>query len=69
MALNDAVIVVLALALPIWLLVEQVVWWASSKESQAEVNFTGLPAVRPAKKTKVNTRQRPAFPPLPRKVA
>jgi len=38
MALTDAVIVLVALALPIWLLVEQVVWWASSKESQAELD-------------------------------
>ena len=69
MALKDAVIALVALALPIWLLVEQVVWWASSRERQAGLDSAGLPVEPPAKKGTVDTHQRPTFSPLPRKVA
>ncbi len=60
MELRDAVIALVALALPIWLLVEQLVWWLDS---------AGSPVERAAKRGTVETRERPTFSPLPRKVA
>jgi hypothetical protein len=49
-----------ALALPMWLLVEQVLWWRDS---------AGSPFEQPAKMGTVETRERPMISPLPRKVA
>ncbi len=60
MALKDAVMALVALAVPIWLLVEQVVRWLHLPDSPVE---------QPAKKGTVETRERPTFSPLPRKVA
>ncbi len=60
MELKDAVIALVALALPIWLLVEQIVSWLHSAGSQVE---------QQAKKGTVETRERSTFLPLPRKVA
>ncbi len=60
MELKDAVIALVALALPIWLVVEQVMRWLHSAGSQLE---------QPAKKGTVETRARSTFSPLPRKVA
>ena len=60
MGVKDAVIALVALALPIWLLVEQVVCWLDSADSPVE---------QPAKKGTVETRERSTFSPLPRKVA
>jgi hypothetical protein len=67
MELTDAVMVLVALALPIWLLVEQVLWGTSSKQSQADLDSAGL-SVEPPSKGAVDRDQRPAFPQLPRKV-
>lgn len=69
MGLKDAVIALVALALPIWLLVEQVVWWGSSKERQAGLDSAGSRVEPPARKGTGETRGRPTFSPLPRKVA
>jgi len=60
MELKDAVTALVALALPIWLLVEQVVW---------SLHSAGSPVEQPAKKGTVETRVRSTFSPLPRKVA
>jgi hypothetical protein len=60
MELKDAVIALVALALPMWLLVEQVLWWRDS---------AGSPFEQPAKMGTVETRERPMISPLPRKVA
>jgi hypothetical protein len=68
MELTDAVMVLVALALPIWLLVEQVLWGTSSKQSQAELD-SARSSVESPKKGTVDRHQRPAFPQLPRKVA
>jgi hypothetical protein len=68
MALKDMLMILVALALPIWLLVEQVMWWASSKERQAELDGVSLP-VESTKKEKAATRPGPMLPSLPRSAA
>ena len=68
MALKDMLMILVALALPIWLLVEQVIWWASSKERQGELDGAGLP-VAPTRREKARTPRGPMLRPLPRNAA
>jgi hypothetical protein len=69
MALKDAIMILVALALPIWLLVEQAIWWASSKESEAELDGVSLPVEPTTKKERAAARPRPMLPPFPRRAA